>query len=132
MVVLIVITRDAIIKMTIMRVRKTCSWHTCRGLYFRTPVNESFSIFICTWFSKISISRNWFSISIFELDFLSISNLIFAGYTGNKNKVWNRQKFKLKNLFREIEILENQVQIDRGINIINTLNNFVWQKPSTD
>ena len=30
-------------------------------------------------------------------DFLSIWNLIFAGYTGSKNQVWNRQKIKLKN-----------------------------------
>ena len=51
---------------------------------------------------------------IFELDFLSISNLIFAGYTGSKSQVSNRQKIKLKNQFHEIEILKNQVQIDRG------------------
>ena len=37
MAVLIVITRDAIIKMTIMRVRKTpCSWHLSKDLHFPT------------------------------------------------------------------------------------------------
>ena len=41
---------------------------------------------------------------IFELDFLSILNLIFAGYTGSKNQVWNKQKIKLKIHFREIQI----------------------------
>ena len=41
---------------------------------------------------------------IFELDFLSISNLIFAGYTGSKNQVWNRQKIKFKNQFCELEV----------------------------
>ena len=30
-----------------------------------------------------------------ELDFLSIWNLIFAGYTGSKNQIRNRQKIKL-------------------------------------
>ena len=55
----------------------------------------------------------YFTKLIFELDFLSIWNLIFAGYTGSKNQVWNRQKIKFKIQFREIQILKNQVQIDR-------------------
>ena len=42
-----------------------------------------------------------------------MSNRIFAGYTGSKNQVWNRQKIKFKIQFREIQILKNQVQIDR-------------------
>jgi hypothetical protein len=50
---------------------------------------------------------------IFELDFLSISNSIFAGCTGSKNRVCNRKKIKFKNQFSEIEISKNQVQIDR-------------------
>ena len=66
---------------------------------------------ICTWFLKISISRNLFLNLIFELDFLSILNLILAGYTDSKDQVWNRQKIKFKNQFSEIHILKNQVQI---------------------
>ena len=66
---------------------------------------------------------------IFELDFLSILNLIFAGYTGSKNQVWNGKK-KLKNQIREIEILKNQVQIDGGKKplIIALLLRWVIQK----
>ena len=57
---------------------------------------------------------------IFGLDFLSISNLIFEGYKGSKDQVWNRQKIKLenwikktklRNQFRAIEILKYQVDI---------------------
>ena len=66
----------------------------------------SFPLSICTWFLNISISQNWFLNMIFELDFLSISNLIFAGHTGTKNQVWNKQIIKLKNKFCEIEILK--------------------------
>ena len=40
--------------------------------------------------------------------------MIFAGYTSSKNQVRNRQKIKIKNQFREIEILKDQVQIDKG------------------
>ena len=36
---------------------------------------------------EISSSQNIFMNLIFELDFLSISNWIFAGYTGSKNQV---------------------------------------------
>ena len=50
----------------------------------------------------------------FELAFLSISNLIFTASVACKNQVANRQKIKFKNQLREIEILRNQVQIDRG------------------
>ena len=53
---------------------------------------------------------------IFELDFLSISNLIFADYTGQAVKIKFEidKKIKLKNRFREMEISKTQVQIDRG------------------
>ena len=61
-----------------------------------------------------------------KLDFLSSSNLIFAGYTGIKNQVRTRQKieFVSKSFFFEFEIekkssdtryFKNQVEIDRGI-----------------
>ena len=53
---------------------------------------------------EISSLRNWFLNLMFELDFLFISNWIFAGCTGSKNQVWNRQKIKFKNQFRELEI----------------------------
>ena len=54
-------------------------------------------------------------------------NLIFANYTGSKNQGWNRQKIKSNNQFREIEILENQVQIDRGIVGIHLFDNILWK-----
>ena len=44
----------------------------------------------------------------------SISNLIFTACVTCKNQVQNRQKIKFRNQFREIEILKNQVQIDKG------------------
>ena len=56
---------------------------------------------------------------IFELDILSISNLIFTAYVACKNQVQNRQKIKfistikLKNQCREIVIFKNLLQIDR-------------------
>ena len=46
-----------------------------------------------------SSSTNW----IYSLQ-KSISKLIFAGYTGSKNQVWNRQKIKFKTQFSEIQI----------------------------
>ena len=45
------------------------------------PLSASPSI--CAGFFEISTSRNL----IFELNFLSILNLTFAGYTGSKNQV---------------------------------------------
>ena len=50
---------------------------------------------------------NW----IFEIDFCRL-------HTGSKNHVWNRQKIKLKNQFREIKVFKNQVQIDRGLALL--------------
>ena len=67
------------------------------------PVNDFPPIYLYLIF-EICISQNWFLNLIFELDFLSILNLIFAGYTGSKNQVWNRQKIKFKNQFREMQI----------------------------
>ena len=37
-----------------------------------------------------------FLTGFFNWIFFSISNMIFVGYTGSKNQVWNRQKIKLK------------------------------------
>ena len=61
---------------------------------------------ICSWFLET------FNL-ILNLIFLSTWNLIFEGYTGSKNQVWNRQKIKFKNQFPDIQISKNQVQIDR-------------------
>ncbi len=47
---------------------------------------------------------------IFELDFLSISNLIFAGYTGSKIQVWNTQTIKFKNKVKKIKLLKRGVR----------------------
>ena len=55
---------------------------------------------ICTWFLKCLVHKidfwTWFSNLIFKLDFLSISDWSFAGYTGSKNQVWNRKKSSSK------------------------------------
>ena len=49
-----------------------------------------YPLLLCTWFLK-----NWvWKIQLDELDFLSISNFNFAGYTGSKNQVGNGQKIK--------------------------------------
>ena len=45
---------------------------------------------ICTWFFKICISQNWFLNLIFELDSLSILNLICTACAACKNEVPNR------------------------------------------
>ena len=58
---------------------------------------------ICTWFLKISISRNCFFKTFFvyfKLDFYCLCSLKKSS-----------SKIEMKNQFREIEILENQVQI---------------------
>ena len=73
-----------------------------------------------TWYFKISISRNWFLNSIIELDFLSIWNLILAGYSGSKNQVRTLQKIKFvsKSIFFRVYNklpnwhFKNQAQID--------------------
>ena len=44
-------------------------------------------------------------------------------YIACKNQVGNRQKIKLKNQLCEIEILKNQVQIDKG-KVLDTLPNM--------
>ena len=45
----------------------------------------------------------------------SILKLIFAGYKGNKNPVWNRLKMQFIKLDFSKLIFRNQVQINRGI-----------------
>ena len=62
---------------------------------------ESNALSICTWWFEISSSQTWFSNLIFELDFWT---WFFAGYAGSKNQVWKRQKIKLKNQVRELDI----------------------------
>ena len=56
-----------------------------------------------------------------KIDFLTISNLIFTACVACNNQIQNRQKIKFKNHFCEIDILKNQVQIDKGICIKVTL-----------
>ena len=80
---------------------------------------------------EISSSQNWFWNLILELDFLSISNLVFTACVACKNPVQNRQKIKLKNQFREIEISKNQVQIDKGKVVFSTDLNFLFISSST-
>ena len=58
-----------------------------------------------------SSSTNW----IFSLQ-KSILKMIFAGYTGSKNPVWNRLKIQFIKLdFSKLIFFRNQVQINRGI-----------------
>ena len=64
------------------------------ALYLKLSPYLSVLDFLKSLFHKIDFELD------FELDFLSIWNLIFASYTGSKNQC-------------EIQILENQVQIDR-------------------
>ena len=81
-----------------------------KNLDFGRTLIQSYPLSICAWFFKISTSRNWFLTW-----FLSISHLIFTACVACKNQVWNRQKIKFKNQFYEVEILKNQVQIDKGL-----------------
>ena len=46
---------------------------------------------------------------------LFFKKLIFTTCVACKNQIGNRQKIKLKNQFHEIEILKNQVQVDKRI-----------------
>ena len=50
------------------------------------PLIYLYLIFLNLYFTKL----------IFELGFLSISNLIFAGYTDSKNQVWNIDRSQMK------------------------------------
>ena len=53
-------------------------------------------------FEILSVTRFFFNFKISSLKIKKInliSKLIFAGYTGSKNQVWNRQKIKFKNRF---------------------------------
>mgnify|MGYP007015437578 CR=1 FL=1 len=53
------------------------------------------------------ICRGFWNIEFDELDFLSISNSNFAGYTGSKNLVQTRQKFQLIKLDFTNSIFQN-------------------------
>ena len=55
-----------------------------------------------------------------ELDFLSISNLNFVGYTGSKNPVRNRPKIKFiqldfSNIFTTINFSSKQNEIEFSV-----------------
>ena len=70
-------------------------------------MKETFAVSICT---RILKCRVW-KIEFDELDFLSISNSNFAGYTGSKNLVQTRQKFQFIKL---------------------NFSNLIFQNPSAD
>ena len=53
---------------------------------------------------EISSSQNWFWNLILELDFLSISNLVFTACVACKNPVQNRQKIMFQNQVCKLEI----------------------------
>ena len=55
------------------------------------------------------------NIKLEELDFFSSSNLIFAGYTGSKNQVRNKQKSSSSNLIFQNRFFKNQVQVNGGL-----------------
>jgi len=61
--------------------------------------------FVSTWILKNQVGK----INFDELQ-KSISKLIFAGYTGSKNQVWNRPS----NLIFTTWLFKNQVQMDRA------------------
>ena len=62
--------------------------------YISTFTNSYYTLLICTWFLK-----DWvWKIKLDELDFLSILNLNFAGYTRSKNQFQTRQKIKFTQL----------------------------------
>ena len=72
-------------------------------MFFDVLRGHSIAVSICTRFLKY---RVW-KIKFDELDFLSISNSNFAGYTGSKNLVQTRQKFQFIKLDFSISIFQN-------------------------
>ena len=70
-----------------------------------TPV-----LLICTWILKFLVWKIKFD----ELDFLSISTWIFAGYTGSKNQVQTRKKIVHQTWNFILENVTNQVQVNMG------------------
>ena len=79
------------------------------GLYY-----WSYPLLICAWFLKIkfekSSSRNWIS----NLQKL-VSKLIFAGYAGIKNLVWNRLKIQFVKLHFSNLIFQNSSTDQQGV-----------------
>ena len=72
--------------------------------------NWAYPLLIYTWFLKYQVWK----IKLDELDFLSISNLNFAGYTGSKNQVQTRQKFEFfRNLFFFEFVINSQIDISK-------------------
>ena len=75
------------------------------------------SVFKSRWWEiKFVLKKSSMKIKLDEIDFLFISNLKFAGYTGSKNQVQTRQKIKFSQLdFSNLFFLcKYQVQINRG------------------
>ena len=81
--------------------------HYLQKVFFfsiRTKKIVSNTLSKCTWFLKYLVRE-----LDLLLNFLFISNWIFAGYTGSKNQDWNRQKVKFKNQFRELKSEINEI-----------------------
>ena len=86
--------------------------------YFWMPFNNTVAVSICT---RILKYRVW-KIKFDELDFLSISNSNFAGYTGSKNLDQTRQKFQFIKLDFSNSIFQNP-SADRYRDIYG---NIIW------
>ena len=71
-------------------------WHEIMKLVFRP---DSLSSLLSYWsaldFWKIEFEKSSWTNLYFSLGIL---NMNFAGYTGNKNQIWNRQKLKFLQL----------------------------------
>ena len=76
-------------------------------------------------FWKIKFEKSSYMNWIFNLQ-KSILKLIFAGYTGSKNPVWNRLKIQFVEL--DFSNLIFQVQMDRALVLIENLTKVCWIK----
>ena len=80
-----------------------------------------YAINIPSIYLYLIFSNFYFTKLIFELDFLSIWNLIFESYTCSKNHVWNRQKNQVQKSSSKINFVKySQVQIDSRIVLDNS------------
>ena len=72
-------------------------------IYFTKNIH-TIAVFICTLIMKCLVRE----IQLADRDFLSISNQIFAGYTGSKSLVRNRQKIPVRQLDFSNQTFQNQ------------------------
>ena len=90
----------------------TLDWYACYIFLGINHQKDSPPIYLYLIFLNLYLMK-----LIFELDFLSIWNLIFASYTGSKNQVWNRQKIKFKIQVQKsilwTRYFKNQVHINK-------------------